>query len=365
VAFFTQLLNQEGIADKALHDIQQATPLLQLYKAERLLQLPQNSNGADDSSTESYERIMQDLRTVDDQITGALNMANAMNARASTFLGWIVTSPFTYASTTRALPSDGDNGQANQAVQNGQVNQAAQNGQVNQAAQNGQANQAAQNRQGNQTAQNGQVNQAAQNGQVNQVAPKGQGNQVTQSGQASQVASNMQWDAVLPSAADYYYSQAQSQQGTPKWYVSKNESKKQEFLLLAAEGLGDRALYQVNKTSTISYALEAHISFMKSWLLPLLYGVLGASVFCMRSLLNPRIPTLRIVALIFRISLGGIAGIVVAWFWLPMSSKEIDYVLTTTPFAIAFLAGFSIDALFSILDRMTKAVTTFAETKPQ
>ena len=44
------------------------------------------------------------------------------------------------------------------------------------------------------------------------------------------------------------------------------------------------------------------------------------------------------------------AGLIVGWFQTPDVSK-----LTTTPFALAFVAGFSIDIVFSLLERIVAA----------
>jgi hypothetical protein len=66
---------------------------------------------------------------------------------------------------------------------------------------------------------------------------------------------------------------------------------------------------------------------------------------------------------LLRVCLGGLAGLAIGWFWTPSSSKLINDATTysTAPFALAFLAGFSIDLLFSILDRILQAV----EPKPK
>ena len=97
-------------------------------------------------------------------------------------------------------------------------------------------------------------------------------------------------------------------------------------------------------------------------MLPGLYGLLGACVFLMRDLLlaNKARGDTRIVdllSLLLRVALGGLAGIIVGWFWVPTSptpsSSAID--VSSISFGVAFLAGFSIDSLFAMLDRLIKS----------
>lgn len=98
---------------------------------------------------------------------------------------------------------------------------------------------------------------------------------------------------------------------------------------------------------------EALAFLLNQGVLPLLYGMLGAAVFLSRRYMatsselwasNPLADALM------RIGLGGMAGLIVGWFQTPDVSK-----LTTTPFALAFVAGFSIDIVFSLLERIVAA----------
>ncbi|WP_455175578.1 hypothetical protein [Azospirillum largimobile] len=114
------------------------------------------------------------------------------------------------------------------------------------------------------------------------------------------------------------------------------------------------AFYQ--STLQIRRTLQEKISILGSSILPMLYGLLGASVFLMRSFLGDNyVDAWRqasTAALILRIGLGGISGLAIGWFTLtPDASK-----LSTTPFAVAFIAGFSIELLFSLLDRFIIAL---------
>jgi ABC-type proline/glycine betaine transport system permease subunit len=75
-------------------------------------------------------------------------------------------------------------------------------------------------------------------------------------------------------------------------------------------------------------------------------------------MLDTRTPNINFLPSVLRMALGGIAGIVIGWFWVPAPSKGAELVaITSAPFALAFLAGFSIDILFSLLDRLNRAIS--------
>jgi hypothetical protein len=103
----------------------------------------------------------------------------------------------------------------------------------------------------------------------------------------------------------------------------------------------------VKRNSTmepIAQLIGAHI-------LPLLYGMLGAAVYMLRNINGVPVGVLNLadsaLECSLRIGLGGIAGLAIGWFNIGEEAGK----LTTTPFAIAFIAGFSIDILFSLLER--------------
>ena len=101
--------------------------------------------------------------------------------------------------------------------------------------------------------------------------------------------------------------------------------------------------------------LQSMMSLLGASILPMLYGLFGASVYLLRALL-PNQDTLAIgeqttVDVILRLGLGTVAGLTVGWFNLTSNVAE----LTTTPFAVAFLAGFSLDLVFSFLTRLVDA----------
>jgi hypothetical protein len=108
-----------------------------------------------------------------------------------------------------------------------------------------------------------------------------------------------------------------------------------------------------NNYSFYLYRLREGMNFLGCWLLPWLYGMLGAVIFHMRQLLDPNRPNPSWLRFSYRIVLGGFAGIIVVWFWTPSPDKSsLPAVATLTSFGFAFLVGFSTDFFFQALDRL-------------
>ncbi len=95
------------------------------------------------------------------------------------------------------------------------------------------------------------------------------------------------------------------------------------------------------------------------YLLPLLYGLLGCCVYILRTLSNEiRLKVYSEASNIefrIRLYLGMLGGIVVAWFITPEASEGL--MKNLSPFALAFLAGYSIELVFSAMDRLISAFT--------
>lgn len=112
------------------------------------------------------------------------------------------------------------------------------------------------------------------------------------------------------------------------------------------------------------YTTRNKVQLLVSWLLPGLYGLLGACVFVMRGLLHSSGPAggdariVDLLSLLLRVSLGGLAGIIIGWFSVPsaLSPTSSSIAVSSIPFGIAFLAGYSIEGLFSLLDRLNRTL---------
>jgi hypothetical protein len=105
--------------------------------------------------------------------------------------------------------------------------------------------------------------------------------------------------------------------------------------------------------------LQEVVNVYGLWLLPALYGALGASMFHLRRLLNPILPNPSPLRLIYRFTVGAFAGIIIAWFWTPDTTTASDaHHVGFSIFAVAFLTGYGIDIFFALLDRLLNALTS-------
>lgn len=96
---------------------------------------------------------------------------------------------------------------------------------------------------------------------------------------------------------------------------------------------------------------------LSKYLLPLLYGLLGACVYVLRTL------SLEIKNLVYtvesdirfqlRIYLGALAGLAIGWFVTEQSAPGV--VRSVTPIALAFVAGYSVELMFSAMDTIIDA----------
>ena len=105
---------------------------------------------------------------------------------------------------------------------------------------------------------------------------------------------------------------------------------------------------------------------LQRYVLPLLYGLLGSCVYVLRTLaaqIRAR-SYVESVNIDFRLRTytGALSGLVVGWFF---SSDSSSVITTLQPNAIAFLAGYSVDLLFSAMDRILSAFSApLSSTEP-
>jgi hypothetical protein len=108
-----------------------------------------------------------------------------------------------------------------------------------------------------------------------------------------------------------------------------------------------------------NYALRA----IQLYLLPILYGLLGSLTYVLR-ILGSQIRNLTYtsesnIGYRLRTVLGALAGLAIAWFVQPTKeTPELKAFATLSPFAVAFLAGYGVELLFSAMDRVIEAFTS-------
>jgi hypothetical protein len=107
------------------------------------------------------------------------------------------------------------------------------------------------------------------------------------------------------------------------------------------------------------------LDLLNRYVLPILYGLLGASLYVVRSLavdIRRALYTERMKAGInLRLLFGGLAGALAAWSVLPAQaavatlSSPGAIAFSLAPFALAFVAGYAVELVLSAVDRVLGA----------
>lgn len=148
----------------------------------------------------------------------------------------------------------------------------------------------------------------------------------------------------------------------PAWLEGMNAESIDEYCFLQKLDLGFGAANYDSPFDWVS-TVQDKIVLQSTWILPLLSGLFGAAIFLLRDALDPRTPSIGTTPAVVRIAMGGVAGIVIGWFWAPTGMVRTDLaVISSVPMGLAFLTGFSIDILFSMLDRLKRSITDLPAT---
>lgn len=105
---------------------------------------------------------------------------------------------------------------------------------------------------------------------------------------------------------------------------------------------------------TAKFALNA----LQLYLLPILYGLLGAITYVLRTLAE-QIRTLTYtpetdIGFRLRMNLGALAGLVIVWFIKKDGAAQLPFE-SLSQYAVAFAAGYSVELLFAAMDRFIGA----------
>jgi hypothetical protein len=107
------------------------------------------------------------------------------------------------------------------------------------------------------------------------------------------------------------------------------------------------------------------LAVFQGYLLPLLYGWIGATAYVVRSLARDARERLyrreNDPAYTLRIFLGSLAGLAIGWFLKP---EDVSGFNAISPFALAFAAGYSVDLLFTLLDKIVSAFSAPHDVPP-
>jgi hypothetical protein len=128
-----------------------------------------------------------------------------------------------------------------------------------------------------------------------------------------------------------------------------------QLRVLSSDGYNALLSQSMNQFS-FATLIKDRIQILVEWILPFLYGTLGSLIYLMRNTSDARAPAnSEWLPIVMRISLGGVAGIVIGWFASATGGLEKTSVLSL-PFGLAFLTGYGIEVLFAVLDRLNRSL---------
>jgi hypothetical protein len=147
----------------------------------------------------------------------------------------------------------------------------------------------------------------------------------------------------------------------PKYFQAKYEQQKRALERSGSANTQqleqldlERNLHQVRMV-LFEYILATDfiLKAFQEYFLPLLYGLFGAFIYVLRNLMieiKQRTYSYDCeVKYRLRLTLGALGGMIIGWFFQP---DEADAMASLSPMALAFLMGYNIELLFSIMDRV-------------
>lgn len=101
------------------------------------------------------------------------------------------------------------------------------------------------------------------------------------------------------------------------------------------------------------------LDILQSYILPLLYGLLGACAYVLRSM-STEIKEMEYSVdsnrdYILRLALGTLAGLIVGWFIFLLPGQT--FLAAISPFAVAFLVGYNIEIIFTLMDDLINKIS--------
>lgn len=133
---------------------------------------------------------------------------------------------------------------------------------------------------------------------------------------------------------------------------------KEEEAILQRQKQGD---IDREMSRQVQLAAQFALVILQSYLLPLLYGILGAGTSVLRCLskeiVNETYTDEKGTRHLLRVSLGALAGILVGWFAFLIPNETTTFVGSISPLAIAFLVGYNIELFFAMMDRALYSIT--------
>jgi hypothetical protein len=309
VADLTEYLHRQDAAMKGLVQAREARPLDKLNELRKMVQIESILSKQDAAHYDRYQRSVTEIRDLQNRLSGAYNVLDRVEhegpylSRLAEPVIWVAHA--TGLTTSRPTAAYGANGPGAPAP--------------------------------------GAVSAAAASKQ--ESAPMSYREAAEKAAQQGVPVDVCEEPAALAAQAAKKY---------PPWFKAMLVDQLEAVCFSSKLGL----FLALPDTASVFFSIQSRMTAMNGWILPFLYGLLGACVYVMRNLLDPRLPPLPFGAALLRVSLGGIAGIVIGWFSLSTGSKPGDVAtISVLPFGLAFCAGFSIDVLFSVLERVNRTLS--------
>jgi hypothetical protein len=116
--------------------------------------------------------------------------------------------------------------------------------------------------------------------------------------------------------------------------------------------------------------LAFSIQILTLYLLPIFYGLLGSCTYILRVIASEIDKQIYVrehdIQYALRILLGTFAGFVIGWFISSDAEMQIGFSpAKLSPFAIAFVAGYSVELLFTLLDKIVSVYSSGGEKKKE
>ena len=105
------------------------------------------------------------------------------------------------------------------------------------------------------------------------------------------------------------------------------------------------------------------LTALNIYFLPLVYGLLGACAYVLRTLSREireyTYSPASEIQLQLRLYLGALSGFAIAWFVNDQTAPTLRS--SITPLALAFLAGYSVELVFALMDNLVNAFSRRSE----
>ncbi len=139
------------------------------------------------------------------------------------------------------------------------------------------------------------------------------------------------------------------------WFSSIEETSK---AVIASKAVSappfEVAKPSVSRNIVVIQRSKSLIVVLNQYILPLFYGLIGGIAFVLRSIAkDTKMMTYAPNSKIkygLRVHLGGLAGLMIGFLWGDLQGKTFGVVESLSPLAVAFVAGYSVDFIFRMLD---------------